>query len=188
LNLCSLNGPQRWYRVFGAILLILTGCSTPSARTHHNAYDAVSAVELYRGECFWGTCPSYKVKLGVDGQLSFTGLSAVPALGERQKTIAAADVQAILATLDQMNYFSLSDRYTTRQEGCKEVWSDAPAAEVTVTHHAVRKTVLYYFGCRGGKKPEQLSRLIKVIEDRTGIADWIDVDLQSRPEPLPSQP
>jgi len=87
-----------------------------------------------------------------------------------------------------MNYFSLSDRYTTRKEGCKEVLSDAPAAEVTVTHHAVRKTVFYYFGCRGGKKPEQLSRLIKVIEDRTGIADWIDADLQSRPEPLPSQP
>lgn len=187
MNPCPPNGLRRWYRLFTATLLALTGCSTPSARTHHDAYDAVSSVELYRGECFWGTCPSYKLKLGMDRQLSYTGLSAVPTLGERQKTIAAADVQAILATLDEMDDFSLSDRYTALKEGCKEVWTDAPAAEITVTRHDVRKTVLYYFGCRGGKQPGQLNRLIEVIESRTGIAEWIDADPRSRPAPLPSQ-
>ncbi len=61
---------------------------------------------------------------------------------------SASTVAALVAYLDRAGFSGLNDSYTPGAEGCKDGWTDAPHATLSVTHGGRTKSVRYYYGCR----------------------------------------
>ena len=107
------------------------------------------------------------------GEVTYDGHTAVRTTGRRVRQITPLEFKTITDTIERMGFDHLASRYTSKSEGCKEIWSDAPTANFTVTRESASKTVLFYYGCRGGKPPQNLAMLVDVIEEKAGIHDWV---------------
>jgi hypothetical protein len=151
----------------------IAGCTSFPDAPRNRASDPILSVEMSRSECFWRTCPHYDVRIMETGEVTYDGHSAVRTTGHRVRQITPLEFKTITDTIESMRFDHLASRYTAKSEGCKEIWSDAPTANFTVTRQSASKTVLFYYGCRGGKPPQSLAMLVDVIEKKAGIHEWV---------------
>jgi len=130
-------------------------------------------VELSRSGCY-GTCPSYKVRVTLDGDVDWIGSSFVKAIGEKHSTIGREESYALLEKFESPGFWALCGGYDASvtdnptmgievQIGgrSKKVWnyaSSAPQFEETL-EDAVDAAANTHIWRHGDPRTEPLSNI-----------------------------
>ena len=161
--------------VFCAIFL-LTDYTNPPNLTQQVPIPDDTRITLERSICF-GSCPDYKLTVAADGTVTFEGREYVKTKGIAKGTISREDLRNLIAAFDAASYFSLRDKYATREDGCPEVWTDNPSVITSIRINHKTKSVSHYYGCQAGDGtsiyPKGLTFLETKIDEIVGTAKWI---------------
>jgi TonB family protein len=111
-------------------------CPLPSATQPPQSIAAGDFVELSRSGCY-GTCPSYKVKVAENGDVSWSGGGFVEAVKERHSTIAAEAAHALLEKFQSPTFWALCEGYDASV-------TDSPTMQIEVRIGGRSKTVWNY--------------------------------------------
>ncbi len=120
-------------------------------------------ITLRRTTCF-GECPDYTVGIDGNGNVAYEGRRFVRVTGKQVARIDRAAVQALLDEFEQIEFFSLKDKYTERI-------TDLPTTYVTLVLGDRSKTVEDYHGA-----PKALRDLERHIDEAAGVQRWIRID------------
>ncbi|TAM33030.1 MAG: hypothetical protein EPN68_02075 [Rhodanobacter sp.] len=126
------------------------------------------AMEQY--ECFWGTCPHYVVAINKDGTAGYIGLGVAKRIGPVALYLPQSAFTRIVRKLEAINFSKLQRSYATKNDGCKEVWSDQSAVTFYVTRGSKTQTVNLYYGCKLPSVSDKLAALAQLIDQVTGIS------------------
>src|ERR1700731_3268560 len=127
----------------------------------------ITKISLERTPCF-GACPVYKLTIHRSGQVDYEGTDHVREKGSRTGRISREDFDKLVKKIDEINFFSLNDRYDGKnRDGSGVTVTDLPTRKTTVTRGNRTKTVENYF--RG---PKDLQELEDLIDELTKSADW----------------
>jgi hypothetical protein len=140
--------------------------------------ESVDQIVLQRTACY-GTCPVYAVTIESDGSVAFEGKEHVRHKGKASSAIPAADWQFLIASLQRTNFFSLKDRYSTKDDGCTTVSTDHPALGITVTRGREQKQVWYYLGCGGPPESFAIAWLADTIDLVVKTRQWVGKEWSS---------
>jgi hypothetical protein len=120
-------------RVFSAVLigLVLSACAPVAAPPHT---EGPVQITLNRTPCF-GFCPDYTVTISGDGEVRYEGRHFVNVVGVRTATIPRAEVAALLAQFDAVDFAHLRDEYRGQM-------TDLPTTTITLVRNGRRKAVV----------------------------------------------
>ena len=94
----------------------------------------------------------------------------------QQTKIPVETVAALLAEFDRIKFFSLKDRYAKTEDGCPGgVWTDASAAQISLTVNGKTKTIFHYHGCFDENRrsyPLELTALELKIDELVNTKQW----------------
>lgn len=133
---------------------------------------SVDQIALQRTACY-GPCPIYTVTIKSDGTVIFDGEDHVKHKGKATSNISAVDWEFLVTSLQRVSFFSLKDRYSTKDDGCTDVWTDNPALGITVTRGKELKRVWYYQGCRGPQELPAIAWLGDTIDLVAKTQQWV---------------
>ena len=85
-------------------------CPLPADAQPPQSLMAGDFVELSRSGCY-GTCPSYKVRVAVNGDVNWSGSGFVEAIGERHSSIASEAARALLEKFESPAFWALCGGY-----------------------------------------------------------------------------
>jgi Domain of unknown function (DUF6438) len=183
-SLCArpLAGNVMKASVFAFLGLLLAACAptvvpAPGQNPGPIPPPADATITLTRGVCF-GFCPDYTVTINGEGAVTYTGRRFVNVTGEQHATIERAQVQALLAEFDRVNFMSLQDSYRANV-------TDLPTYRVSLTRNGQTKTVVDYGGLSAGM-PEGVRHLQDEIDRVANTGRWVLRDgqpVRTRPEP-----
>ena len=132
------------------------------------AEEPIIRITLERTPCF-GSCPVYTVTVHRSGRVVFSGKEHVRMKGVRSGRISAAAFATLVKKIDEINFFSLRDRYDGKNpDGTGVTVTDLPTRKTSVTRGKRTKTVENYF--RG---PPGLDELEKLIDELAKTGRWI---------------
>jgi Domain of unknown function (DUF6438) len=134
------------------------------------------SITLTRSVCF-GFCPAYSVTITGDGAVTYVGQSFVNVVGEQHASVPRAEVQALLARFDAVNFETLNDAYRSRV-------TDIPTYTVSLERNGRRKTVVDYGGVGAGM-PRAVRDLEDEIDRVAHTSRWILRDGQPVRTPAP---
>ena len=120
-------------------------------------------------ECFWGTCPHYRVSIDKSGSVTYVGIAAVKTEGLVQLQIPQSAFDKISQEIARIRYFDLRAKYVSKADGCKEIVSDQSSVKFIVTRGDEKKEVILYYGCRTRKITSRLAGLADLVDNVTGI-------------------
>ena len=149
-------------------ILVACAISTPEPPPAPDYSDLV--ITLQRTACF-GTCPIYKLTVHGDGRVEYEGEQFVAVEGTQTATITVDQVKALVAAIEQANYFTLPSNYSAPV-------TDLPTTITSVTFNRQTKTIENYGGCFGDfagadKAPQALCDFEKLIDTVTNSAQWV---------------
>lgn len=147
-----------------ALAGLMMACAPVSATPEPRPQSGSVTITLERGVCF-GFCPDYTVSINQDGEIRYEGRRFVNVGGVQTAQIPAADVQALLARFDAVNFMSLRDEYRANV-------SDLPTYAITLTRGGRTKRVVDYGGAGAGM-PESVRALEDEIDRVAGTRDWV---------------
>jgi hypothetical protein len=128
----------------------------------------ITKITLERTPCF-GACPVYKLTIHQSGQVEYEGKNHVRQKGSGTGRISAEDFVKLVKKIEEINFFSLNDRYDGKNpDGSGVTVTDLPTTKTSVTRGNRTKTVENYF--RG---PKGLKELEDLIDDVTKSAEWV---------------
>ena len=133
----------------------------------------ITSVVMEQFECFWGTCPHYRVSIDENGSATYLGLAAVKTEGSVQLQFSTAAFDRIAREIAHIRYFDLRSRYASKADGCKELLSDHSAVRFLVTRGDTQKEVFLYYGCKGPRVISSLARLTALIDEATGVEQLV---------------
>jgi hypothetical protein len=125
---------------------------------------APATITLTRSVCF-GFCPDYTVSINQDGLVTYEGRRFVNVSGIQTEQIAPADVQALLARFDAIDFTALRDEYRAHV-------SDLPTYTVTLVRDGRTKTVVDYGGLGAGMS-ESVRELQTEIDRVANTQQWV---------------
>jgi hypothetical protein len=129
---------------------------------------AITKITLERTPCF-GACPVYKLTIHRSRKVEFEGKAHVWEVGRQTGRISAEDFQKLVKKIEEINFFSLKDRYDGKNaDGSGTTVTDLPTRKTSVTRGNVTKTVENYF--RG---PKGLKELEDLIDEVTKSTEWV---------------
>ena len=147
--------------IFSAAILLLSASLV-------TAESEITTITLERTPCF-GTCPVYKLTIHRSGKVEYEGKDHVREKGIRTGKISAGDFDKLVKKIDEINFFSLNDRYDGKNpDGSGVTVTDLPTRTIGVTRDSRTKTVENYF--RG---PKGLKELEDLIDELTNSAEWV---------------
>lgn len=157
-----------------AAILVLTGTGALGIRANGAAHQVPqdTRITLERTICY-GTCPSYKVIISADGSVLFEGRRFVKKVGTVQSKISQEIIRELIGRFEEINYFSLRNRYEDTGDGCEGAVSDGPTAITSIRINGKTKSVRHYYGCLGIDVLADLTRLEQAIDDAANTAQWI---------------
>lgn len=135
--------------------------------------ETITEIELSRTGCY-GTCPVYSVTVKSDGKLTFVGKHHVARQGTVNDMISKSDVQLLVVALNRSGFFDMKDRYETKADGCREVWTDNASVQISAKRGSAQKQVMYYYGCRGFGEQAAIKWLAQTIDFVAGTARWVE--------------
>lgn len=166
--------PLVWARPLAILLAAsFAGCSASSPASPTGPIPSASdSIELGRGPCF-GTCPIYTVTVRGDGRVRFVGERFVEQTGVHTRTVDAADVAALFAAADRIEFFDLPADITPANEAaCGSAWTtDMPSATVAIDWAERDHDVHHYHGCP--RAPDRLTAFEERIDEVADIAEWV---------------
>ena len=126
-------------------------------------------------ECFY-TCSDYLVTISADGTVNYEGYTNVKVKGKAQTQITREKVQLLIAAFAKAKYFSLRDRYSLPEDGCRLFSGDSPSANTSITIKGKSKSVDHYLGCfpKRGSPVRTLIKLEKEIDEVAGTDQWVN--------------
>ncbi len=115
-------------------------------------------------------CPVYSIKITGDGTVEYEGTSAVPVKGKQVYSIQIDQVKELVAEFYKADFFSLKDKYTTKDNGDGTVSMIDHTAPVTtsITIKGRTKSVYDFYGA-----PEKLEELEKKIYEISGVGLYV---------------
>lgn len=164
-----MNFPRFVLAAFGA--LVFSACAPVDVPTDAQQ---PATITLSRSVCF-GFCPDYTVRIDQSGAVTFEGRRFVNVAGVQHAQIPAADVQALLARFDAVNFNALRNEY-------RAAVSDMPTYTITLERNGARKTVVDYGG-PGAGMPQAVRALEDEIDRVAGTSRWVLRDGQPVREP-----
>ena len=113
-----------------------------------------------------GCCPEYTVSILGDGTVIYEGIAAVRLAGKQVYSIQQYQVKHLIDEFYKVDFFSLKDRYTSKDNGDGTITMIDHAAPVTIsiTIKGKTKRVYNFYGA-----PEKLEELEKKIYEVSGI-------------------
>ncbi|MDX2276395.1 MAG: DUF6438 domain-containing protein [Hyphomonadaceae bacterium] len=149
----------------GFLIMALSALMMACAPTATSApADGPVTMTLTRSICF-GFCPDYTVSIDQDGVVRYEGRRFVNVTGVQQSQVSAAEVQALLARFDAVDFMSLRDEY-------RSPVSDMPTYTLTLTRNGRTKTVIDYAGTGAGM-PQAVRDLEAEIDRVANTAQWV---------------
>ena len=115
-------------------------------------------ITIERSRCY-GYCPAYSAQIHADGEVVYVGKSDVKEMGERRFKISHEKVQQLIKAFEQVDYFSLKDKYDADENGITV--TDLPTTTTSICLDGKKKRVVNYFG--GPKKLAELEHKIDLI-------------------------
>jgi hypothetical protein len=123
---------------------------------------------------FGGNCTHYVVVVNADGSGSYIGLEGVGTEGAVTLKVSKSSYDSIIQQLKRVNFFKLRESYTSKEDGCVEMWTD----QGSTTFYAVRddkvKKIDIYRGCRVPGVTKNLIELDEFIHKVTGTDKLIE--------------
>lgn len=144
-------------------------CPLPSETNLPSSITAGDFVELSRSGCY-GTCPSYKVKVAENGDVSWSGGGFVEAIGERHSTIASEAAHALLERFRSPAFWDLCGGYDASV-------TDNPTMGIEVQIGGRSKKVWNY----ANSAPEFEDTLEDAVDAAANTHPWRHGDAQTEP-------
>ena len=134
------------------------------------AQDATStpAITLERTACF-GRCPVYRMAVTPTGALTYEGTANVRRIGAATGQVPADSVTALLSELEEADYFSFADSYTSADPTCGRYATDLPTVMTSVTMQGRTKRIVHDHGCAA---PAALGVLERRIDEVLGSSQF----------------
>jgi hypothetical protein len=117
-------------------------------------------ISIERTACF-GSCPDYKLTIYGNGSVIYEGRNFVAVEGIRTGTVAPEDVRALVKHFNDINYFSLRDKYVDQV-------TDLPTTTTSIRIDGQFKQVVDYYGA-----PEELKQLENRIDEVANSEVWV---------------
>jgi hypothetical protein len=132
-------------------------------------------ITLERSPCF-GTCPDYTVAISADGTVTFYGKDFVKTKGIAKATLTSENMRQLISEFDGAKYFSLKNKYETKEDGCPEEWSDHSVVSTSIKINGAAKSIYHYQGCKDGQViyPKELTTLEDRIDVIVGTNRWVN--------------
>jgi len=144
-----------------------------------------TVITLQRLADAFGYGTDYKLTIKSDGTVTFKRFAspfvdrsdprACEATGESK--ISTETVAMLVSEFERVKFFSLRDRYAENEDGCPGgVWTDAPAAEISITVNGKSKTIFHYYGCLDQNRrtyPADLVALAAKIDELVNTKQWL---------------
>jgi hypothetical protein len=150
-----------------AAALLLSGCSdgVPPWQRAPWPVEGVDVVYLARSACY-GTCPVYEVEVFADGRVRYTGEEQVRVTGEHAARLPTRAVTELVAAVHAARFDTLRGSYQDADDGCRELFTDAPSLTIAVKRAGRLEHVNYYTGCSGPAVPSARIRALADTIDR----------------------
>jgi superfamily II helicase len=115
-------------------------------------------------------CPEYSVSILGDGTVTYEGIAAVRIAGKQVYSIQQYQVKNLVNEFYKVDFFSLKDKYTSKDNGDGTISMIDHTAPVTIsiTIKGKTKKVYNFYGA-----PEKLEELEKKIYEISGIDVYV---------------
>jgi len=170
-----------------AFQFVLLACPYPTfvvpAQTEQPSCSEFDQIRLVRTVCF-GSCPEYSITIFRDGRVLYEGRRFVRKKGKARTRLSQAQLCELRNGLEDVDFFSLRDTYTSYLDGCPRNSTDNPSAITTVTRGGRTKTITHDLGCRsadspdelgGSLYPEALAHFEDLIDKVTNSKEWVEI-------------
>lgn len=147
--------------------LILASCTNPPAT---RGVPADFCLTLARSACF-GRCPVYHMTIDALGNVAFTGDRYTSVVGEHDRKMTADEVKKLVAAIDAINFFSLSDHEFGPWQ-CPTRSTDSPSVCITLRMNGRTHTIRHYHGCDGFRGQDELIAFEDRIDALAGVGPW----------------
>lgn len=119
--------------------------------------------------CF-DCCAEYSVSIAGDGTVIYDGIAAVSVTGKQIYSISVADVEELVREFDRADFFSLKDKYTSKDNGDGTISTIDHTTPVTtsITIKGRAKSVYNFYGA-----PEKLKELEKKIYEVSQVGIFV---------------
>jgi hypothetical protein len=158
------------------LILVVIACNYPSSLTAQQTIPEDTLITLERSTCL-GWCPDYKLTISADGAVTFEGRQYVKVKGLAKGSISLEDLCKLIKAFQAASYFSLHDKYATKNDGCPEVWTDYPNVITSIRINGKSKSISHYHGCQDNSGtsiyPKGLTDLENNIDQIVGTDKWI---------------
>lgn len=134
---------------------------------------ADTQIVLFRTNCYGG-CTVYTVTIRADGSVVYQGGENAKTKGKIDSHISQEKVKELVAAFNEIDYFSLADRYDHGSKDCPNWGTDAPSAVTSFTLNQKKKTVRHYLGCSGSPVVSKLAALEHKIDEAVNVKQWIE--------------
>jgi len=106
----------------------------------------------------------------------FEGNANVKVKGRSETRIDPENVQLLIKSFKKAKFFSLRNRYSLPEDGCRLHDGDAPSATISIVLNGKSKSIDHYLGChqKRGTSVRTLIKLENLIDHVTNTAQWID--------------
>lgn len=117
-----------------------------------------------------GCCSEYSVSISGDGIVAYEGVDAVKVRGKQIYSISIDQVKELVSEFYKVDFFSLKDRYTSKDNGDGTISMIDHSAPVTIsiTIKGKTKSVYNFYGA-----PEKLEELEKKIYEISGVDVYV---------------
>ena len=143
--------------------LVFFGCSADAKGQKKS--DAEVLITIERGACY-GTCPIYSAQISGDGTVVYNGIENVKVKGKKRFKIPKAKVQELVKAFENINYFSLKDKYETDENGMRI--ADLPPVTTSISLKGKTKKVIHNYGA-----PKELRELENKIDEAADLKKLI---------------
>ncbi len=125
---------------------------------------------VYLNENDLSCCPAYSVAVDENGTVIYQGIGGVKARGERVNSISITAVRGLVAEFFRIDFFSLQDRYTSKQlpNGNFETIDHANATTISIDIDGRKKSIYIFYGA-----PDELIDLQRKLYNLTRIAQYV---------------
>ena len=153
-----------------ALPLVITSTDSPDSPSD------LSDLEIYMEKTACeGPCPVYSVAIAGDGAVRYSGKTCVNVVGEQDDQMAPVQVQELVDTFYQNDFFSLEDVYAEDIE-------DIPSLLIRFTLHGQSKQVFKRV-YNSSNAPAELDRLEDAIDSAANTQQWVTSN--GTPAPCP---
>lgn len=173
-----------------SVLVLLGSCAQIPTANPEPPISSELAIRMERKGCY-GRCPMYILDIQPNGNVNFEGKGYTKTIGTVGSTLTLDQLQQLISTIRENDFFALNDSYETGADGCPTIATDMPTVILNVRLDTREKTIFHYHGCLEGSQlqsaepgkvaraeklqpyPRKLTTLEDRIDEIVSTKQWI---------------